>query len=119
MGSATFFDAFNALSIALVLPLLAREWHITPPQIGIMIGVSYLGQVFGALAFSRAAEQWGRIPCAAAATAVFALLSIACAGAWNFESLLVCRFIQGIGVGGEMPVAAVYISELSKAKGRG
>ncbi len=30
-----------------------------------------------------------------------------------------CRFIQGIGVGGEMPVAATYISELSKARGRG
>src|SRR5262249_9143614 len=28
-------------------------------------------------------------------------------------------FIQGIGVGGEMPVAAVYISELSKARSRG
>src|SRR5712691_10887404 len=29
------------------------------------------------------------------------------------------RFVQGIGVGGEMPVAAVYINELSKAQGRG
>jgi putative MFS transporter len=29
------------------------------------------------------------------------------------------RLIQGIGVGGEMPVAATYISELSKARGRG
>jgi putative MFS transporter len=31
----------------------------------------------------------------------------------------VLRLVQGIGVGGEMPVAAVYINELSKAKGRG
>ena len=35
------------------------------------------------------------------------------------RSLLVCRLVQGIGVGGEMPVAAVYINELSKARGRG
>ena len=54
-----------------------------------------------------------------AATAIFAVMSLACAFAWDFDSLLVCRFIQGIGVGGEMPVAAVYISELSKARGRG
>jgi putative MFS transporter len=33
--------------------------------------------------------------------------------------LLALRLVQGIGVGGEMPVAAVYINELSKAKGRG
>jgi putative MFS transporter len=119
MGSATFFDAFNALSIAFVLPVLVPLWHITPPQIGLMIAASYVGQLVGALAFSWAAERYGRIPCAAAATAIFAVMSLACAGAWSFDILLACRFIQGIGVGGEMPVAAVYISELSKARGRG
>jgi putative MFS transporter len=119
MGSATFFDAFNALSIAFVLPILVPLWHITAPEVGIMIGASYVGQVVGALAFSWAAERYGRVPCAAAATAIYALMSLACAGAWSFGVLLICRFIQGIGVGGEMPVAATYISELSRARGRG
>jgi MFS transporter, putative metabolite:H+ symporter len=119
MGSATFFDAFNALSIAFVLPILVPLWHITAPEVGIMIGASYAGQIVGALAFSWAAERYGRVPCAAAATAIYALMSLACAGAWSFSVLLLFRFIQGIGVGGEMPVAATYISELSKARGRG
>src|SRR6516162_5943308 len=119
MGSATFFDAFNALSIAFVLPILVPLWHITAPEVGIMIGASYVGQIVGALAFSWAAERYGRVPCAAASTAIYALMSLACAGAWSFNVLLLCRFIQGIGVGGEMPVAATYISELSRARGRG
>jgi len=46
-------------------------------------------------------------------------MSIACALAGNFGTLLTLRLIQGIGVGGEMPVAATYINELSKARGRG
>src|SRR5580693_5750520 len=119
MGSATFFDAFNALSIAFVLPILVPLWHITPPDIGIMIGASYVGQIVGAFAFSWGAERYGRIPCAAAATAIYAIMSLACATAWSFNVLLAFRFIQGIGVGGEMPVAATYISELSRARGRG
>ena len=119
MGSATFFDAFNALSIAFVLPILVPLWHITAPEIGFLIGASYVGQIIGALAFSSAAERYGRVPCAAASTAIYAVMSLACAGAWSFSALLICRFIQGIGVGGEMPVAATYISELSKAHGRG
>jgi putative MFS transporter len=119
MGSATFFDAFNALSIAFVLPILVPLWHITPPEIGILIGASYIGQIVGAFAFSWGAERYGRIPCAAVATAIYAILSLACAAAWSFNTLLMLRFIQGIGVGGEMPVAATYISELSKAHGRG
>src|SRR3954453_4379319 len=47
------------------------------------------------------------------------VLFIACAFAGNFGTLLMLRLIQGVGVGGEMPVAATYINELSKARGRG
>jgi putative MFS transporter len=47
------------------------------------------------------------------------VMSLACALAGNFPALVALRLIQGIGVGGEMPVAAVYINELSKAHGRG
>lgn len=119
VGSATFFDAFNALALALALPVLIRLWHISPAQTGLLIGISYLGQFIGALLFSLLAEKFGRIPAAAAATALMSVMSLACAAAHSFPALMVYRLIQGIGVGGEMPVAAAYISELSKARGRG
>src|SRR6185436_2635308 len=119
VGSATFFDAFSALSLAFALPVLIGLWHITPEQTGLLISSSYIGQLIGALLFSSLAEKSGRIPSAAAATALMSIMSLGCAFAWSFPTLLVCRFIQGIGVGGEMPVAAAYISELSRARGRG
>src|SRR5262249_12066640 len=80
---------------------------------------SYAGQFIGALLFSSIAEKSGRIRSAAAATALMSIMSLGCVFARNFQELLVLRFVQGIGVGGEMPVAAAYISELSKAHGRG
>jgi putative MFS transporter len=119
MGSATFFDAFDALSLAFVLPVLVRLWGITPVQIGWLISVGYLGQFVGALVFGAMAERYGRIRSAAGATALMSVMSLACALAGSFPTLLMLRLVQGIGVGGEMPVAAVYINELSKAKGRG
>jgi putative MFS transporter len=119
VGSATFFDAFDALSLAFVLPVLVRLWAITPAQIGWLIAIGYLGQFVGALVFGALAERYGRIRSVAGATALMSLMSIACALAGNFGALLTLRLIQGIGVGGEMPVAATYINELSKARGRG
>src|SRR5207253_7962573 len=80
---------------------------------------SYAGQLIGALVFSALAEKFGRIRSAAGATALMSIMSLACVIAHNFPELLAFRFVQGIGVGGEMPVAAAYISELSKAQGRG
>jgi MFS transporter, putative metabolite:H+ symporter len=119
VGSATFFDAFDALSLAFVLPVLVRLWTITPAEIGWLIATGYLGQFVGALVFGALAERQGRIRSVAGATALMSLMSIACALAGNFGTLLTLRLIQGIGVGGEMPVAATYINELSKARGRG
>ena len=119
MGSATFFDAYNALSLAFALPILIRLWHITPAQSGVLLGASYVGQLAGALLFGWLAEKFGRVYSAAGAVAIMSVMSLACVFAGNFNALLLCRVVQGIGVGGEMPVAATYINELSRAHGRG
>jgi putative MFS transporter len=119
MGTATFLDAFDALSLAFVLPVLIKLWGLTPADIGWLIAASYIGQLVGALLFSRLAEAFGRVPSAATATAIMSVMSLGCVFAGSFPLLFICRLIQGIGVGGEMPVAAAYISELSRAQGRG
>ena len=119
MGSATFFDAFDALSLAFALPVLVSVWEISPAQIGVLISASYLGQLIGALAFSSIAERFGRTRGTTAAVFIMSIMGLACAFAGNFNALLATRFVQGIGIGGHMPVAATYISELAQAVGRG
>lgn len=119
MGSATFFDAFDALSLAFVLPVLISLWNLNPGQIGILIGSGYLGQAIGAIFFGWLAERFGRVFSAKWTVLLMSVMSIACVFSGNFEMLLLFRFIQGIGVGGEVPVAATYINELSVAHGRG
>src|SRR4029453_13130634 len=73
----------------------------------------------GALLFGWIAERYGRMPAMIGSIATFAVMSLVCAFAWNYDSLVAFRFLQGIGLGGEVPVAAVYISELTRAKHRG
>jgi putative MFS transporter len=119
VGVATFFDAFDALAIASVLPVIVPLWKLTPPQIGLMISAGFLGQLLGALLFGWIAERYGRMTAMIWSIALFAVMSLACALAWDYNSLLVLRTIQGVGLGGEVPVAAVFISELAKAQGRG
>jgi MFS transporter, putative metabolite:H+ symporter len=119
VGVATFFDAFDALAIAAVLPVLVPLWKLTPPQIGFLISAGFLGQLVGALLFGWVAERFGRLTAMIWSVALFAVMSLVCAFAWDYNSLLVFRTIQGVGLGGEVPVAAVFISELAKAKGRG
>ncbi len=119
VGVATFFDAFDALVIASILPVIVPLWKLTPPQIGVMISAGFAGQLLGALLFGFIAERFGRMTAMIWSIALFAVMSLVCAFAWDYDSLLVFRVIQGIGLGGEVPVAAVFISELARAKGRG
>ncbi len=119
MGSATFFDAFDVLAIAYVLPSLIGIWKLAPRTIGVLISSSFLGQIVGALFFGWLAERIGRLRCAKITIALYSLMSLLCAVSWNIPSLLLFRTIQGVGLGGEVPVAAAYINEISRAKGRG
>jgi putative MFS transporter len=119
MGSATFFDAFDVLAIAYVLPSLIGIWKLAPRTIGVLISSSFIGQIVGALFFGWLAERIGRLRCAKLTIALYSLMSLLCAVSWNIPSLLLFRTIQGIGLGGEVPVAAAYINEISRAKGRG
>jgi MFS transporter, putative metabolite:H+ symporter len=119
VGTATFFDAFDALAITYVLPAVVSAWKLTPAEISWLISAGFLGQLIGAVAGGAVAERIGRRPMIVAAVLWFGLFSFACGWAWSYQSLLVLRLLQGLGLGAEVPVAATYISELAKAKGRG
>jgi putative MFS transporter len=119
VGVATFFDAFDAIAIATVLPVLVPMWKLTPPDIGFMISAGYVGQLIGALLFGWIGERYGRMPAMIGSIALFGVMSLVCAFAWDYNSLLWFRTLQGVGLGGEVPVAATYISELTRAKNRG
>jgi MFS transporter, putative metabolite:H+ symporter len=119
LGVAIFFDSFDSLAIAYVLPVITREWHIAPGSIGGLISIANLGQAIGAFFFGFLAERIGRIPAARMAIALYAVMSLACALTHSYEQLFWCRFVEGIGLGGEIPIASTYISEILRAERRG
>src|ERR1700722_19875666 len=100
VGSATFFDAFDALTIAFVAPALSGLWHLRPSDIGFLISSGFIGQAIGAAGFGWAAERYGRLRVLTWTVAIISVFSLACAWAWGFWSLFLLRFIQGFGLGG-------------------
>ena len=117
--TAWFFDAFDSIAIAYVLPAIIGLWHLNPQQIGLLIGVGFAGQLVGAIGFGWLAERWGRQLCMLITLLIFSLGALACAAANSYEQLWVLRFIQGIGLGGEIPLMAAYLNEFAHAENRG
>lgn len=119
VGTANFSDAFDALSVAYVLPALIPLWHLHPAQIGLLISTGYAGQVIGGMGSGWLAEKYGRVPVMIVNLVLFSLMSFACIFAGSYGALVTLRFLQGVGLGGEVPIANTYVSEFAGAAKRG
>jgi putative MFS transporter len=116
VGAATLFDGVDTLAIAYALPVLTSAWHLSPQSAGILISTGYVGQLIGGVFFGWLADRIGRVSTIRYTIAIYAVLSLVCAASWSYSSLLVFRVLQGLGLGGEVPVAAAYINEFAQAK---
>ncbi|QCG89641.1 MFS transporter [Azospirillum sp. TSH100] len=119
IGAATFFDGYTVIAIAYAMPVLVREWGLGPEQTGLILSMGYLGQLIGAVFFGWLAERIGRLSVLLFTILLFVSMDVACLFAWGAASMMAFRFIQGIGTGGEVPVASAYINEYIGSKGRG
>src|SRR5437660_9810988 len=104
VGIATFFDAYTVLAIAFAMPQLVSEWNLNPTEVGLIISVGYVGQLFGAVIFGSLAEKFGRLRILFVTIMLFVSMDMACLFAWSGASMMAFRFLQGVGTGGEVPV---------------
>lgn len=119
VASAHLFDAFDSLTIAFVLPVLVTLWALTPSETGVLLSAGYVGQALGAIFIGWLAERYGRLAMLRFSLLIVVVFAVGCAIAWNYGSFLTFRTFQGLGLGAEVPVAATYINEFTRAQYRG
>lgn len=83
-------------------------------------GSAYLiGAVIGAVFFGRMTDKLGRKKLFMITLAVYLLATIATAFSFNFFWFAACRFLTGMGIGGEYAAINSAIDELIPARARG
>ena len=118
-GLGWLFDSMDTGLISFVLPVLTKEWSLSPEQVGWIGSVGLIGMALGAVLAGTIADKFGRKNVFAATVILYSLSTGLCAIAWSYESLLVFRFLVGFGLGGELPVAATLMSEYAPSRLRG
>ncbi len=97
------------MSLAAVNPM-ARDFAVTPGQIGLALSAFMLSFALSPLAYGPLSDRYGRRPAALLACAVYVAGGIGCVFAHSLAALLAWRFVQGLG-GGARPLGLAIIGD--------
>src|SRR5581483_132068 len=110
---------FDTAVIAGTTNALRNTYHLTEGMVGITVSSALWGTILGAMFAGIPGDRFGRRDSLRLMAVFYVLSALGCALAWNWTSLLVFRFIGGLGIGGSSVLGPMYIAEVSPAKWRG
>ena len=119
IATAWLADQVDVALLVFLVGSIAAEFHLTAVQIGLLSSMTFLGQLVGNLLAGYASDRFGRRVIFQVTMVIWGLGSFLAAGATGLVTLMIFRFIIGVGVGGEAPVAQAILSEIIPAEKRG
>ncbi|WP_037586383.1 MFS transporter [Stenoxybacter acetivorans] len=119
VGLGWLFDAMDTGLIAFIMTRLAEDWQLLPTQKGWVVSVGFVGMAIGAVLAGAVADRIGRKTVFVGTLLIYSIATALCGIAPNLMFLLIFRFIVGLGLGGQLPVAVSLVSEYIPAKVRG
>lgn len=118
-GMAWLFDAMDVGMLSFIIAALQKEWNLNSEQMGWIGSVNSIGMAVGALVFGIWADRIGRKKVLIITLLLFSLGSGFSALTTSLSIFLIFRFIIGMGLGGELPVASTLVSESVPENRRG
>ncbi len=114
-----FLDGFDLFVMSIALPLIIVQFSATPLEQGIVGAAAVVGAIFGALIGGRLCDRFGRKKVFLFDLLIFIIFAVLSSFAWSIESLILFRFLLGVGIGADYPVCASYVSEFMPKRIRG
>src|SRR6266704_5646519 len=110
---------FDTAVISGTTSALASTYDLSPTLLGVTVASALYGTILGAMLAGWPGERYGRRDSLRGMAILYLVSALGCAAAWNWPSLVVFRFIGGLGIGGSSVLGPMYIAEIAPAKLRG
>lgn len=112
-------DGFDTAAIGFIAPDIRAHWQLSASELAPLFGAGLLGLTAGALLCGPLSDRFGRKRVIEFCVALFGLFSLLSAFSPDLETLVVLRFLTGLGLGGAMPNTITMTSEYLPARRRG
>ncbi|MDH4583344.1 MFS transporter [Pseudomonas sp. BN415] len=110
------FDGYDLFIYGVVLPVLMKEWGLTPLEAGALGSYALFGMMFGALFFGPLADKIGRKKGIAICFVLFSGFTVLNGFTSTPTEFGICRFMAGLGIGGLMPNVVALMNEYAPKK---
>nr|WP_306077284.1 aromatic acid/H+ symport family MFS transporter [Neobacillus sp. 179.-C4.2 HS]MDP5197520.1 aromatic acid/H+ symport family MFS transporter [Neobacillus sp. 179.-C4.2 HS] len=107
------FDMFDLVIYGSVIPILMKEWSISPVQAGAIGSYGFFGMMLGAIFFGVLADKFGRKNILILSVVLFSIFTFLCAFAPGPTPFSIFRFIAGVGIGGVLPNVIALLTDYS------
>ncbi|MDA2302445.1 MFS transporter [Bacillus cereus] len=118
-GLGWLFDAMDVGMLSFVMVALQKDWGLSTQEMGWIGSINSIGMAVGALIFGILSDKIGRKSVFIITLLLFSIGSGLTALTTTLAMFLVLRFVIGMGLGGELPVASTLVSESVEAHERG
>ena len=118
-GLGWMLDAMDVMLYSLVLSHLMRDLGMGKGTAGALNSLTLLASAIGGIAFGFVADRVGRTRALMVSILVYSVASGACGLSRTIVQLAICRFILGLGMGGEWTTGAALIAETWRPEHRG
>jgi MFS family permease len=105
------FDALDLALLGFALPAIIKDLGISMVEAGTLGTATLIGVGVSGFIMGWYADNYGRKKAMLWSLISFGLLTAAVAGAPGFITIMVLRFLAGVGLGGLWGIAATYIAE--------
>jgi putative MFS transporter len=119
IGLGQFFDLYEIFLAGVLSSVLASEFKLGKSVVALLLASAFIGMFVGAIALSRIADRVGRRRAFLLSLGIYSLFSLLAAFSPGPAMLVVTRFLAGVGVGAEPPIADSYLSDLLPPRKRG
>ena len=119
VGAGMFFDGYDLYVAGGVLASAIQTKFSTVPQNLQFLSLTFVGMTLGALITGFVGDKFGRRFTYQINLLIFGLASLAAAFAQDMGQLIICRFVQGLGLGAEIVVGYSTLTEFVPPKTRG
>ncbi|MCT2154528.1 MFS transporter [Corynebacterium sanguinis] len=118
-GIGWALDAMDIGLVSFIIAALAVHWDLDRTTTSWIASIGFIGMAIGATLGGLLADKFGRRQVFAATLLIYGIATGASALATSVGVLMVLRFVVGLGLGGELPVASTLVSEFSPRRVRG